>query len=166
MKMRNAVVIVLTALCCLAAGGHRAQAQVLTGDTAFWFAAPDMEEKELCGPGDSPMMMMITNGSAKQAHVTIWMNNGGSPVEETQTVAPGGWWKYDIPSANKSYVENPRGTAGTAANHGIHITSDVPVAAYYQVLPPCSQDIFTLKGAAALGTEFYVPMVHDSYYYT
>ncbi|MDR1102389.1 MAG: IgGFc-binding protein, partial [Tannerella sp.] len=50
--------------------------------------------------------------------------------------------------------------------YGVHITSDVKVTAYYQVLSPCSQDVYALKGSAALGTLFYVPMIHDSYYYT
>jgi uncharacterized repeat protein (TIGR02543 family) len=135
-------------------------------DTEFWFVAPDLDETVGCGPFDSPMMIMIANGSAQEAHVNIQLYNGGTPINTTRTIPPDGSWKYDIPSANKGRIENPRGQAGKVTKYGVHITSDVKVTAYYQILPPCSQDIYTLKGSAALGTLFYVPMIHDSYYYT
>jgi hypothetical protein len=145
---------------------QKIQAQVVVGDTEFWFAAPDIDGSSICGPGDSPIIMLITNNSTQTAHVNLRLYNGGSPIDIPQTIPPDGSWRYDIPNANKGTVENPLDSAGYVTNYGIHITSDVKVTAYYQVQATCNQDLFALKGKPALGTFFYVPMVHDSYYYT
>ncbi|MDR2138945.1 MAG: IgGFc-binding protein, partial [Tannerella sp.] len=153
---------------CIAgwAGLQYVQAQ----DMEFWFAAPDLADPVICGEGDSPMVFIISNSSmSDSAHVVLEVNNGGSPVTYRNTIAPGGVFRKEFTSGSsgsKWQVENPRKKAGNVTDYGIHITSDVRVTAYYQVLPPCNQDIFSLKGAAALGTQFYVPMIHDSYYFT
>lgn len=135
-------------------------------DTEFWFVAPDLSEADNCGPKDSPIALVVSNGTAETANVTITLRNGGSPIVLTETIAPNDLYRYDIENAMKNQVENPRSLAGTVTDYGIHITSDVKVTAYYQILSNCNQDIYSLKGSAALGKDFYVPMVSDSYYYT
>jgi len=45
---------------------------------------------------------------------------------------------------------------------GILITSDIPITAYYEVNNNNNNEIFALKGANALGTEFYVPITQNS----
>ncbi|MDR1335425.1 MAG: FG-GAP-like repeat-containing protein [Tannerella sp.] len=144
-----------------------AKAQVSVGDTEFWFVAPDLDGSSMCpGPGDSPIIMLITNNSTQTAHVNLRLYNGGSPMDIPRTILPGDSWRYDIPDANKGTVENPMASAGIVTDYGIHITSDVKVTAYYQIQATCNQDLFALKGKPALGTFFYVPMIHDSYYFT
>ena len=143
---------------------------VAAQDTDFWFAAPDLADPVICGEGDSPMVFIISNGSVSdEANVTINLYNGGTIKTYSDIIAPGGVFRKEFTSGTsgtKWQVENPRGQAGNVANYGIHIVSDKKVTVYYQVLPPCNQDVFSLKGMPALGTEFYVPMIYDSYYYT
>jgi hypothetical protein len=136
------------------------------GDTEFWFAAPNLNESTTCGSSAPPMMFMITNGTVQEANVNIKLYNNGTPIDIPITVAPLSSQIYNIPSSDKGTIENPRSQAGSITNYGVHITSDVKVTAYYQILLPCTQDVYALKGTAALGTLFYVPMIHDSYYYT
>lgn len=135
-------------------------------DTEFWFAAPDLSEADNCGPKDSPLALAVSNGTAETANIQITFYNGGSPKIVNATIAPNDLYWYYIVNVDKSLVENPRSLAGTVTSYGIHITSDVRVTAYYQVLSNCNQDIYALKGSAALGKDFYVPMGADSYYYT
>jgi len=137
-------------------------------DTEFWFVAPDLSEQSnaSCGHLDSPMMLAISNTTEREGQATITLYNNGSPIVTTNTISANGLWVYTISNAEKERVQNPRSLAGTVTKYGIHIESTVPITVYYQTLAPCNQDIFALKGSAALGTYFYVPMIHDSYYYT
>ncbi|MDR2913387.1 MAG: InlB B-repeat-containing protein [Tannerella sp.] len=135
-------------------------------DTEFWFAAPDLSEADNCGPKDSPLALAVSNGTVETANIQITFYNGGSPKIVNATIAPNDLYWYYIVNADKILVENPRSQAGNVTSYGIHITSDVRVTAYYQVLSNCNQDIYALKGSSALGTDFYVPMGADSYYYT
>ncbi len=137
-------------------------------DTEFWFAAPDLAEDYVngCGYLDSPMMLAISNTTEREGQATITLYNNGTPIVITNTIAANGLWVYNISDTEKGRVQNPRGLAGTVAKYGIHIESTVPVSAYYQITSICNQDVFALKGSKALGTEFYVPMVYDSYYHT
>lgn len=135
-------------------------------DTEFWFVAPDLSEQANCGPFDSPIMLAISNVTNTAGVVTIIFYNGGSPITVTNPIPANGVWKYDITDAMKGQIENPRNSAGNITKYGVHITSSVRITAFYQVLSPCNQDVWVLKGTSALGTNFYVPMVHDSYYHT
>ena len=47
--------------------------------------------------------------------------------------------------------------AGNVVSCGIHIESTEKLVAYYMFDASATKDIFTLKGKAALGTEFFVP---------
>jgi len=135
-------------------------------DTEFWFVAPDISENTSCGPFDAPLILAISNATEMIGEATITLYNNGSPIIVTNSIPANGLWKYDISNVDKGRVENPRSQAGNVTKYGIHIKSTIPVTAYYQATAPCNQDIFALKGSSALGIEFYVPMVHDSYYHT
>ena len=151
--MYNHRIFLLIFLACLSSLKAAAQ------DTDFWFAAPDPSESWYI-----PTFFMITNVSNLPATVTMTFNNGGSPVVNMQTIAAGGYWKYDITTAaGAAQVENPRAQAGNAAKYGIHITSTRKITAYYMIASTDSRDIFTLKGKSGLGKEFYVPMQSDNY---
>src|SRR5690606_38636799 len=63
--------------------------------------------------------------------------------------------EIDFIGGRNTFVET-KGT-NTVRDFGFHITSDVPVTAYYQV-KGADSEIYTLKGRNALGTHFIVPM--------
>ena len=151
-KFRMKAVIVLFFIAI--AGNVAAQ------DTEFWFVAPHASEQEVANyPLNVPSFLAISNGSSQPAHVQVYHYNGGTPVIYTDIIAPGEIYKIDYGDTTLvKQIENSRLTAGNVTQYGTHITSDVPVTAYYMINHPDSRDIFTLKGRSALGTEFYVPM--------
>ncbi|MDR1356581.1 MAG: hypothetical protein LBJ58_02795 [Tannerellaceae bacterium] len=147
--------------CLLAASltGLRAQ------DTEFWFVAPHMSEQLAAGiPLNRPAFLAISNGNYQAANVTVTRYNGANAsLVNTTTIPAGGLYKLDFTSdLDMKTIENPRGLAGSVTEFGIHITSSVPVTAYYMHNHTDSRDIFTLKGHQALGTLFYVPMQSDN----
>ncbi len=133
-------------------------------DTEFWFAAPDIEDT---AHNDSPVVFAVSNTVARPGTVTLTLyRGGGTPEIYTQEIAAEGFITFDFPKAILPLIENPRSLAGNVTKYGIHISSTVPVTAYYQVKSQFDPEIFTLKGSKALGTDFFVPMMHDSYYST
>ena len=133
-------------------------------DTEFWFAAPDLSEQSPAG--QAPIILVVSNASAMTGTVTVTFQRNGSPQTITGSIPANGLWSYTITAASLNLVENPRALAGTVTKYGIHIETTIPVIAYYQLLDSSSMDLYALKGSAALGTEFYVPMIHNSYYYS
>ena len=129
-------------ICCLPA----AKGQL---DTEFWFAAPEVWANH----GDQPIVLRFST-LADAATVTVEQPaNPGFPTQTlnipaygTQTLNLTGWLA-DI--ENKPF--------NTVLSRGLHITSDNPVTAYYEVNHNLNPDIFSLKGASALGEEFYLP---------
>ncbi|MDR0757339.1 MAG: IgGFc-binding protein [Tannerella sp.] len=139
---------------CMCLLGLTATAQ----NKEFWFVAP-------CPSPDwhVPVFFMITNLADEPVAVEMTFYNGGSLETYMQTIAVGGYWKYDLPdAANAAKVENPYSQAGNVTEYGVHITSSQPVSAYYMIASNDSRDFFTLKGEPALGREFYVPMQSDN----
>ncbi|NND05909.1 MAG: hypothetical protein HKN87_05975 [Saprospiraceae bacterium] len=118
-------------------------------DTEFWFAAPSVTEDH----GDRPIVLRFTSFD-EAAHVTISQpaNPSWRPIE------------FDI-GANASrsidltfrinMLENF--PAFRVLRHGLHIQSDQPITAYYEVNHEFNPDIFSLKGNNALGTDFLIP---------
>jgi gliding motility-associated-like protein len=118
-------------------------------DTEFWFAAPEVWANH----GDQPILLRFST-LADAATVTVEQPaNPGFPPQSLNIPANGTQtlnltpWLADI--ENKPF--------NTVLSRGIHITSDNPVTAYYEVNHELNPDIFALKGASALGEEFYVP---------
>ncbi|MDR1258492.1 MAG: IgGFc-binding protein [Tannerellaceae bacterium] len=152
-------IIYISFLCCLLTN---AAAQ----DTAFWFVAPHMSEFTAGSPATAlnyPAFLAISNSTYQTANVVITLYNGGSTLTIPATIPPGGLYKHDFstPTTIKQ-IENPRGQAGSVVKYGTHISSTVPVTAYYMLNHTESRDIFTLKGHQALGTLFYIPMQSDN----
>ncbi|MDO4703128.1 hypothetical protein [Tannerella sp.] len=156
--------ILLLTLSWLAFYGH-------AQDTEFWFVSPDFGTY-LDRPNprpqygvpetgtDMPIFIVFSNQSKTQtAHVTLelWAGNA-TPERTTYSIPPGGSDRAQfLDAAAIAKVENPRAAAGTVTNYGIRVTSDVGIIVYYQLMNYTSGDLFTLKGAPALGTEFYIP---------
>ena len=128
--------------------GGSAHAQV---DTEFWFVAPEVWANH----GDSPTLLRFATFD-QSAIVTVEQPaNGAFPTQTISVPA------NSVSSLNLApwlaQIENK--PANTILNKGLHITSTSLIQAYYEVNPSnnLNPDIYALKGANALGTNFYVP---------
>jgi uncharacterized protein (TIGR02145 family) len=120
-------------------------------NTSFWFAAPEVSS----GHGDQPIYLRLTSFS-QSAIVTI-----SEPANTilnfppiTVFVPSNSTYSVDL-STLKTQVECKPPNA--ILNLGLHISSNVPITAYYEVANVLNPEIFTLKGNNALGTSFYIP---------
>ncbi|OIP03524.1 MAG: hypothetical protein AUJ97_04365 [Bacteroidetes bacterium CG2_30_32_10] len=137
-------------------------AKAQTG-TDFWFAAPEVTT----GHNDAGPKFRFTNISQTLiAHVTVTMPaqpwthfNPGTPPNPLINIPANGTYTLVLdvaPNSFKDTIENK--PTNTVLKKGIHITSDVPITVYYEVDNSNNNEIFALKGANALGTEFYIPL--------
>ena len=137
---------------------------VLTGlrsqDTEFWFVAPQSGIQTLNNGG-----FVFTNTSTNSpARVTITYYKSG--LSETINIGPGQGARRIIDRTfSTANVENMMIYAGNVVPCGIHIESTEKLVAYYMFDASATKDIFTLKGKAALGTEFFVPQNHRWFLY-
>ena len=118
-------------------------------DTEFWFAAPEVWANH----GDQPILLRFST-LADAATVTV--EQPANPAFPTQTlnIPANGTQTLDLTPWLDDIENKP---FNTVLPQGIHITSDNPVTAYYEVNHNLNPDIFALKGSSALGDEFYVP---------
>lgn len=131
-------------------------------DTLFWFAAPEVTSLH----ADRPIRLVISSFSS-QSEVRIDMpsNTAFTPIDIV--LQPNSSKIVDLTS-QIDLIEN--GSYNTVKQSGLKIQSTNLISAYYEVLGaqllhwlPGQQygvtnaDIFTLKGANALGLEFYLP---------
>jgi hypothetical protein len=130
-------------------------------DREFWFVAPEVTSTHV----DRPIYLRISAG-AVAATVTIQQPanapsfNSGSPM--VISVAANTTFSQDL-TPWITQLENGEPTANIVENKGLYITSDQDITAYYEVLGTTgggvvqNSEIFSLKGANALGTTFYTP---------
>jgi gliding motility-associated-like protein len=118
-------------------------------DTEFWFVAPEV----WAGHGDNPIVLRFATFD-EAANITI--EQPANPAFPTQTlsIAANGTSTVNL-TAWMGMIENK--PVNTLLSYGLHIVSDAPITAYYEVNHNDNPDIFTLKGSSALGTEFYTP---------
>lgn len=133
--------LLLTAWTC-----NFTQAQL---DTEFWFAAPEVWANH----GDQPIVLRFSTLAdaanvtvAQPANATFPVQSLAIPAFGTQTLnlTP---WIDDIENTPFNSV----------LPQGLHIVSDAPITAYYEVNHQLNPDIFSLKGQSALGEAFYIP---------
>ncbi len=129
--------------------------------TEFWFAAPEVT----AGHNDTCPMFRFTNTSAIAGTVTITQpaNPAFITVPNPILVPANGTVSIRLDKAPNNYkalIENL--TPNIVYNKGLLITSTVPITAYYEVNNSNNNEIFALKGANALGTEFYIPITQNS----
>lgn len=130
---------------------HQAKAQT---DTEFWFVAPDVSVGNQAF--DTPIVLRITTLSEPSV-VTI-----SQPANPSFTPIVTNIAANSTSTVNLTPFLNQIETApyNTVLNTGLHITSTADVSVYYEVVSGqcnCNPEIFALKGANALGTDFYVP---------
>ena len=127
-------------------------------DTAFWFAAPnvDIANYPANGPYDRPIYLRLTSfTTSANVTVSIPANTAFTPVNltipanSTSTIDLTPW--IDL-------IENFE--SGIINNKGIYIQSTADITAYYEVNSitcKCNPELFSLKGKNAIGNEFYIP---------
>ncbi|NVO01257.1 MAG: PKD domain-containing protein [Bacteroidetes bacterium] len=129
--------------------------------TEFWFAAPEVTS----GHNDGGPTLRFTNTTAVAGTVTVTQPANAAfittpnpiPIPANGTVS----LVLDAGSNNfKTLIENT--PTNTVLDKGLLITSTVAITAYYEVDNSNNNEIFALKGANGLGTEFYIPMSLNS----
>ncbi|MDE0979065.1 MAG: gliding motility-associated C-terminal domain-containing protein [Flavobacteriales bacterium] len=118
-------------------------------DTEFWFVAPEV----WAGHGDNPIVLRFATFD-EAANITIEQPANPSFPAQTLSIAANGTSTVNL-TAWMGMIENK--PVNTTLSYGLHIISDAPITAYYEVNHNDNPDIFTLKGSSALGTEFYTP---------
>lgn len=127
-------------------------------DTAFWFAAPnvDIANYPVNGPYDRPIYLRLTSFTlSANVIISIPANIAFTPISitipanSTSTIDLTPW--IDL-------IENFE--PGNINNKGIYIQSTTDITAYYEVNSitcKCNPELFSLKGKNAIGNEFYIP---------
>ena len=126
---------------------------VAQSGTEFWFAPPDVTYSHN-SPGGVTIYLNIStfNGAA-----TLTIDHPSNPSFTPITVSM---------SANSSHQEDLSAfdadleTAPTDSilSTGLRIVATDTITAYYEVSNTNNADIFSLKGKASLGQEFYIPL--------
>ena len=132
---------------CFGSGLHGLFAQT---DTAFWFAAPDINANH----NERPIELKLI-GLSQNATVKIYQPANASFTPMNVSVAANSVVRVDLTSRITS-VETRN--AHAVNKSGLKIESNRAIQAYYEVVGDNrNTDIFTLKGRNALDTLFYVP---------
>ena len=131
--------------CLLSSASLRAQT-----DTAFWFAAPDINANH----NERPIELKLI-GLAQNASVKIYQPANSSFTPLTVSVSANSVVRVDLTSRiNAVETSSPQ----AVNKSGLKIESTRAIQAYYEVVGGNrNTDIFTLKGRNALDTLFYVP---------
>lgn len=124
--------------------------------TDFWFAPPDITDLHN-SPGGEPLFLQVSS-AGQPATVTISQPanpgfNGGSPIVVNLTA--NGSQRINL-SALKTQLETR--PTNTILNTGLRIQATATITCYYECANTNNTDIWALKGANGLGTEFYIPM--------
>ena len=123
-------------------------------DTAFWFAAPDLNGNIASGPNaDRPIFLRIS-ATTSAAEIIISQPANPSFVPIRSTIAANTSQSFDL-TAFISNIEH--GAVNAVLSNGLFIQSSAAVSCYYDIVNGRNGDIFALKGRNALGKKFTVP---------
>lgn len=118
-------------------------------DTEFWFVAPEVWANH----GDNPILLRFSTLDEAATVTVDQPANPGFPVQSISINAEG-TGTIDLTSW-LGLIENK--PSNQVLTRGLRIVSSAPITVYYEVNHPLNTDIFTLKGASALGTSYHVP---------
>ncbi len=131
--------------------------------TEFWFAPPEVTYWHN-QPGGQPIYLML---SSMNDPVTITISqpanaafNGGTPI--TVSLPANSSQRIDL-TPNIGHLETE--PTNTVLTTGLYISATDTISAYYEVSNTNNCDIFALKGANALGYEFYIPLHNNPAFY-
>jgi len=138
----------LSGLLCLALLPLLLPAQT---NTDFWFAGPEATS----GHGDQPIYLRLTSFN-QTANVTISepANTPANFPTQNIVILANSTQTVNLTTYKEQIECKP---ANTILNFGLHIHSDVPITAYYEIAHTNNPEIFTLKGNNAEGTSFFIP---------
>jgi gliding motility-associated-like protein len=130
-------------------------------DTAFWFAAPDVDE---IGNLDKPIKLRFSSYQLP-AIITVAQPANPSFISQTITLASFSTQSIDLTS-QLAIVECKPGNV--IQNRGLKISATNKIVVYYEVNEGApSPEIFSLKGRNALGTQFYISsqnIINNNFY--
>ncbi len=115
----------------------------------FWFVAPEVTSDH----NDRPIKLRIST-YGDSAYVTVSQPANGAFATRYIGIPAGDTRSIDL-TADIETIENY--PPDTVLDYGLLIESTADIACYYEVNTSNNTDIFTLKGANALGMEFLVP---------
>lgn len=118
-------------------------------DTAFWFAVPKLTSEHQHTP-----ITLVISTLDESAEVTVTKAYTGEQVGSTLNVAAGSSGTLELVS-NSSELSDFESTHNATSNNGLYIHSTKKVNAYVAVRQNNSE-IYALKGANGLGTQFFV----------
>ncbi len=144
-------ILLLLVMACFAVHTH-----AQTG-TEFWFAPPEVTSGHGGPNGDEPILLRIATGNVAST-VTIDMPALGGAAfggagTLTATIPANSQQTFDL-SVYKADLETPSDVVSTT---GLHVVATESVTVYYELNTTYNPEIFALKGANGLGTEFYTP---------
>lgn len=119
-------------------------------DTSFWFVAPDISQ----GLGDNPVYLYF-NTYAQSATVKVSQPANIGFTQITKVIPANSVDSINLTTFLASIENN---TPNAVLNRGLYISSTQNISAMYSVRASQNREYFTLKGAKALGVDFYVPM--------
>lgn len=124
--------------------------------TEFWFAPPDITDLHNA-PGGEPLYLFLSS-TGQPATVTIEQPanpsfNGGAPI--VVTVAANKSTRVNLTPFKAALETRP---TNAVLNTGLRISSTSTITCYYECANNNNTDIWALKGANGLGTEFYIPL--------
>ena len=123
-------------------------------DTEFWFAAPEVSTSNQTF--DLPIVLRMTTMGAA-ATVTVTQPAGGGMPAQIVNIPANSTQSLDLSTWLAVIESQP---ANTNLNYGLRISATAPITAYYEVVSLaclCNPEIFVLKGANSLGTDFWIP---------
>lgn len=123
-------------------------------DTAFWFAAPDLNGILQSGPdADRPIFLRVSAGSnPADIVISIPANPGFIPIKKS--IAANSSISIELTN-HIGQLEHE--SVNTVLNKGLHLNATTPVSCYYDIVNGRNGDIYALKGRNALGLQFTVP---------
>jgi len=122
-------------------------------DSVFWFGAPDLQGAH----GDRPILIRASTG-VEPAVLTISIPANVSFVPLVINIPANSSKSVDL-TQYIDLIEN--GDPNVIANKGLKLTSTSLISAYYDIAHGFNGDIFSLKGANALGFKFTLPFQMD-----
>lgn len=128
--------------------------------TEFWFAPPDVTFSHN-SPGGVPIYLNLATFN-DAATVTIDQPANALFTPIVVVLAANSSHQEDL----SAYVADLETTpTNTILSTGLRVVATDTITAYYEVSNTNNADIFSLKGKASLGQEFYIPLhKHDEFY--
>ena len=127
--------------------------------TEFWFAPPNVTDDHYSSEKDR-VFLNITSLD-QDAVIHIWQPANLSGIDMTVNLSANTSQKIYLGTNIADLETKP---TNTILNTGLLIESDQRISAYYEYDNSHNPDIYALKGANALGDEFYIPL-HNYIYY-